>query len=93
MEFRIPGDHGTRLYMELNGHLKPLVKSLGLMVRYGINNVRIFLMRPYGCPMDDGVSSESKDSSVLASLALRGKVARFGASRASVKTEESLIPT
>ena len=30
---------------------------------------------------------------LLASLALRGKVGRFGASRASVKTEESLIPT
>ena len=30
---------------------------------------------------------------ILASLALRGKVGRFGASRASVKTEESLVPT
>ena len=30
---------------------------------------------------------------ILASLALRGKVGRFGASRASIKTEESLVPT
>ena len=71
----------------------PSFKFFRLMVRQGTKNIQIHTRSAYGPPLADNLLRNQRFLRLLASLALRGKVGRFGASRASVKTEESLVPT